>query len=82
MKIRKWIGFHLNGHGQPDFHLVDHNPGYLAHTFQLEIEVPPEVAEHLTRKLDCVVLDKQGKPVGECATNEPGVQPEQPWPRK
>jgi hypothetical protein len=66
LKIRKWVAFHLDGNGHPDFHLVDHNPGYLAHTFQLELVVPPEVADHLTRKLPCVLLDKKGNPVGEC----------------
>jgi hypothetical protein len=31
-----------------------------------QLVVPPEVADHLTRKLPCVLLDKKGNPVGEC----------------
>lgn len=69
MRIKKWVGFFLNGRGEPDAMLVDHNPGHLAHTYQIEIDVPGEAVEHLTKRVRCVVLDKFGRPTGPCPTS-------------
>lgn len=69
--VRKWIGFQLNGRGEIDARICDYNPGHLAHTYQVEIPVPPEVADHLLRALPCVVLDKAGNPSGPCPEATP-----------
>lgn len=66
MKLSKWVTVCINGHDEPDFFLVDHNPGYMAHTFRIEVEVPDEVIECLTKKLPCTVLYKMGPGSKDC----------------
>lgn len=64
--VKKWVGFYLNSKGEVDMGFFDSNPGYLAHTYQVEIEVPREVYECLNRKLKCVVMGKFGPESHEC----------------
>lgn len=64
--VEAWIGFHENGNGRLMFSLVDHNPGNLAHTYRIRIEIPEEVREHYAKNLPCLILDKFSKPKGGC----------------
>lgn len=64
--VKKWVGFYLNSKGEVDMGFFDSNPGYLAHTYQVEIEVPREVYECLNRKLKCVVMGKFGPEATGC----------------
>lgn len=66
MKITKWIGCCINGNDEADIFFVNHNPGYLAHTFRIEVDVPDEIIECLQRKLPCVSLYKMGPVSKEC----------------
>lgn len=38
--VDAWIGWHENGAGKLMFSLVDHNPGNLAHTYRIRVEIP------------------------------------------
>ncbi len=64
--VSTWVGFHVNGRGEIMASIVDHNPGNLAHTYRVEIEIPDEVRDHYAKRLGCLVLNKFGKPEGDC----------------
>lgn len=70
MIITKTIGFCINGKGVPDFFIIDHNPGYLAHACQIEVEVPDDIVECLTRKVKCVTLYKMKPMSSVCVKDE------------
>lgn len=64
--VEAWIGWHENGAGKLMFSLVDHNPGNLAHTYRIRVEIPEEVRAHYDRRLPCLQMGKYEKPKGDC----------------
>jgi hypothetical protein len=64
--VERWVGFHLRSDGALSVDIWEHNPGTLAHVYLFRFPVPEEVQDHFLARRPCLVIDKYGKPKGNC----------------